>query len=121
MKEGRSELRADVAPEIMSEEEKDGEVYIRHPPAYRSNSLNRFISKLDHRLDADIDNKNKHPRTDRRLGSPRNIPIPARCKKWMVKKEVWHRDSGEAREETRDGVEDEDANVSDGDISSDLV
>lgn len=49
---------------MMSEEEKDGEVYVRHAPAYRSNSLNRFISKLDHRLDSDVPNKTIHPRLD---------------------------------------------------------
>ena len=46
---------------MMSEEEKDGDVYIRHQPSYRSNTLNKFIKKLDQRLEADI-NRKKHPR-----------------------------------------------------------
>ena len=58
VKEG--ELWADVTPDMMSEEEKDGDVYIRHQPSYRSNTLNKFIKKLDQRLEADINRKNTH-------------------------------------------------------------
>lgn len=36
-------LWAEITPDLMSEEEKEGDVYIRHPPSYRSDSLNRFI------------------------------------------------------------------------------
>ena len=89
MKEGReASLWGDVTPDMMSEEEKDGEVYVRHAPAYRSNSLNRFISKLDHRLDTDIPNKTSHPSLERRVGSPRDKPVPKGCKKWIVKKGI---------------------------------
>ena len=39
MKEGReSVLWADVTPEMMSDEERDEEIYVRHPPSYRSKS-----------------------------------------------------------------------------------
>ena len=70
VKEGREvSLWADVTPDMMSEEEQDGEVYVRHAPSYRSNALNRFISKLDHRLDTDLP-KTSHPRLDCRVGSP---------------------------------------------------
>ena len=43
MKEGgEAELWADVTLEMMSEEEKVGELYIQHPPAYRAQSLDKF-------------------------------------------------------------------------------
>ena len=86
----------------MSEEEKDGEVYVRHAPAYRSDSLNRFILKLDHRLDTDIPKKASHPRLDRRVGSPRDKPIPRGCKKWIIKKEVWANTGEEANGEANE-------------------
>ena len=79
-----AELWADDTPEMMSEEEMVREMYIRHPPAYQSQSLDKFISKLDICLDSDK-NKDKHPRADRKLGSPRTKPIPIRCKNWMMR------------------------------------
>ena len=112
VKEGKeTSLWLDVKPEMMSEEEKDGEVYIRHAPSYRSDSLNRFICKLDHRLET-----GKHPRMDRRLGSPRDKPVPAGCKKWIVKRELWKNNNDEATEEPAD---DAFANESDSDFSQD--
>ena len=69
----------------MSDEEKEGEEYVRHPPSYRSGALNTFISKLDERLDT---TKDKHPRVGRRLGSPHQKPVPEGCKKWLVKGEL---------------------------------
>ena len=74
-----AELWVDVSPEMISVEEKVGEMYIRHPPAYQSQSLDKFISKLDICLDSGKNN-NKHPRADRKLGSPHTKPIPVRCK-----------------------------------------
>ena len=85
-KEGREvELWADVFPEMMSDEDKEGEEYVRHQPSYRSKALNNFISKLDERLES---SKDKHPRIARSLGSPHNKPIPEGCKKWVLKKEL---------------------------------
>ena len=81
-KEGReAELWADVFPEMMSDEDKEGEVYVRHQPSYRSKALNTFISKLDERLDS---SKDRHPRVARRLGSPHKKPAPEGCKKDSV-------------------------------------
>lgn len=55
VKEGRvAELWADVTPEMKSEEEKVEQMYIWHPSAYPSQSLDKFISKLDIRLDSII-------------------------------------------------------------------
>ena len=63
-------LWAEVTPDLMSEEEKEGDVYVRHPPSHRSDSSNKFIKKLDQQLDSKMDRK-RHPRLRRRLGSPR--------------------------------------------------
>ena len=73
-----AELWVDVSPEMISVEEKVGEMYIRQPPVYQSQSLDKFISKLDICLDSG--KNNKHPRADRKLGSPHTKPIPVRCK-----------------------------------------
>ena len=84
-------LWAQVTPEMMSDEESDGNVYIRHQPSYRSNGLNAFIKKLDLRLEADGSNRggrgSAHPRLERRLGSPREKNIPVLAKKWTIRKE----------------------------------
>ena len=56
-------------------------------PHYRSRLLNSFIKKLDSRLDS-TKGIEKHPRLDRRLGSPHEKPIPEGCKKWIVKKSL---------------------------------
>ena len=86
MKKGREvELWEDVTPEMMSEEEEDGEGYVRHPPSYRSEGLTKFITKLDQRLDM---RQSKHPRVARRLDSPLEKPLPHMYKKWVVKKEL---------------------------------
>ena len=46
VKEGRkAELWADVTSEMTSEEEKVGEMYVRHPTSYRSQSLDRVYFK----------------------------------------------------------------------------
>ena len=87
-KAGREvELWADVYPEMMSDEEKEGEEYVRHQPMYRSKALSSFISNLDERLDSA---KDKHPCVTRKLGSPREKPLPEGCKKWLIKKELWN-------------------------------
>ncbi len=36
-----------ITPDMMSEEEDEGEEFIRHRPDWRSASLNRFIEKLE--------------------------------------------------------------------------
>ena len=70
-----SELWEEVTPDMMSEEEEEGNGNIRHPPSYRSKGLNKFIAKLDKRLDT---KQSKHSRVARRLGSPREKPLRER-------------------------------------------
>ena len=73
---------SDVTPDMMSDEEKDGNTYIRHPPSYRSERLSRFIERLDSRLDR---TPSRHARHARVLGSPIEKQAPARAKSWMLK------------------------------------
>ena len=98
---------------MMSDEERDEEIYVRHPPSYRSKSLNCFISKLDCRLDSDIANKSKHPRLDRRLGSPHDESVPVGCKRWVVKKDLSINDDRETTEEAGEVHENESGDSSD--------
>ena len=50
MKQGKeAKFWNDVTVDMMSDEEKRGEVYVRHQPTYRSDTLNAFIRKLDER------------------------------------------------------------------------
>lgn len=87
-KDGKeTDLWAEVTPEMMSDEELEGGVYVRHQPSHRSDTLNAFIKKLDSRLDARCNNSKVHPRSQRRLGSPRDKPIPKLTKRWVIKKQ----------------------------------
>lgn len=66
----------------MSEEEEDNGIFVRHPPSYRSVSLNRFIDKLDYRLEKLP--STSHSRIQRRLGSPILCEAPRGCKSWLL-------------------------------------
>ena len=70
---------SDVTPEMMSDEERVADKWIRHPPSYRSDKFTRFIAKLDSRTVND-----KHARFPRDLGSPRNMDVPPQAKDWMI-------------------------------------
>ena len=72
---------AEVTPSMMSDEEEQGETYIRHPPLYRSTLISQFIEKLESRYEKRSSN---HPRKKRVLGAPVDIPVPAEAKKWMI-------------------------------------
>ena len=78
----------------MSDEEKVGDTYVRHPPAYRSDRLNRFIQKLDDRLNS---TPSHHARHSRILGSPIEKPVHPRAKSWMIR----DRSRNESMEEER--------------------
>ena len=62
-----------------------GEVYIRHPPSYRSDVMTKFVNKLDLRSKK-RHIQMSHPRIERWLGSPVSKPIPPHDKKWMLSK-----------------------------------
>ena len=71
---------SDITADMMSDEEKVGNSYVRHPPAYRSKKLNDFISKLDQRSAKG----SSHPRKKRISGSPRECTVPSNAKSWMI-------------------------------------
>ena len=72
---------SDVSAEMMSEEQKVADKYIRHPPLYRSQRLNEFVDKLDHRLSKCLSDR---PRISRILGSPHKPTPPMNAKKWTI-------------------------------------
>ena len=63
-----ADLWAQVQPDMMSDEELVGDVYVRHPPSYRSASLNEFVKKLDFRLETSAETRNGAPPRARQLG-----------------------------------------------------
>ena len=58
-----------ITVEMMSDEEKRDNVYVRHQPSYRSDALNAFIKKLDRRSDSATGN---HAKFERKIGTPTN-------------------------------------------------
>ena len=73
---------SEVTPDMMSDEEKDGETYFRHQPSFRSTRFNNFIEKLDERIEK---MPTSHPRHTRILGSPVEMATPKNAKPWMIK------------------------------------
>ena len=69
---------------MMSDEKEQGDMYIRHPPQYRSSLLAQFIEKLDSRYEK-RNSATSHPRKKRIVGSPIDVPTPVEAKKWMLK------------------------------------
>ncbi len=75
---------SNVTADMMSNEEKVGDKYVRHPPSYRSEKFSKFLLKLDER--AALKSKS-HARFKREEGSPRNKLVPPTSKQWMIKKD----------------------------------
>ena len=69
---------------MMSDEERVGDIYVRHSPSYRSEKFHKFLMKLDERADT---KSNCHARFKRQEGSMVKKVAPINCKPWMVKKE----------------------------------
>ena len=95
MKEGKeAKVWAEVTPEMMSEEEfvEEENVCLRHPPSHRSGVLNKFIERLDMRVEATIIRVN--PRIERRLGSSKTVTMPKFAKPWTIKKSCNGENSG---------------------------
>ena len=66
----------------MSDEEKRGELYVRHQPSYRSDVLNAFIKKLDKRSAA---SSTSHAKFQCIIGTPTKKTVPPPAKRWIVK------------------------------------
>ena len=69
----------------MSEEDRDGNRFIRHPPDYRSMKVQQFIDKLEKRLEKRVSANSSKARFIRILGSPRQAALPRNAKKWTVR------------------------------------
>ena len=74
----------DVTADMMSDEERVGDIYVRHPPSYRSEKFHKFLMKLDEREDT---KSNCRARFKRQEGFMVKKVAPINCKPWMVKKE----------------------------------
>ena len=66
-----------ITVEMMSDEEKRDNVYVRHQLSYRSDALNAFIKKLDRRSDSATGN---HAKFERKIGTPTNKSVPKGAK-----------------------------------------
>ena len=80
----------DVTAEMMSDEEKVDDIYIRHRPSYRSEKFCNLLIKLDERLAA---KGNNHARFKWQERSVAEKVAPLNCKPWMVKKVTEERPS----------------------------
>ena len=74
-----------ITPDMMSEEEEDGDQdgFIRHQPSWRSNVLNRFISKLEKRIKK---NSKNSLAKKRRHGTTIDKDAPPNLPSWMTEK-----------------------------------
>lgn len=105
LRKGRETKRWNsIAPEMMSDEEKRGSVYIRHQPEYRSETFNLFMNKLDERS---CKQGSVHARFQREIGSPVKLPVPAGAKRWMLKEEYQTLDSEHSQTVTVESQESE--------------
>jgi len=111
----------DVTPDMMSDEEKINDVYVRHPPSYRSEKFHNYLIKLDKRVAAK--GRNVHARFQRQEGAVLEKDPPPNCKRWMVKSQViqMHPVEEESVQHGNDQLPmDDDGDVSsDADLSSD--
>lgn len=67
---------------MMSEEEEEGDTFIRHKPSWRSDTLNQFLEKLESCF------KDKHPKSlakPRKYGEPVEKNVPSGIPSWMIK------------------------------------
>lgn len=102
-----------ITADMMSDEEKRGDLFVRRQPSYRSEKLNSFLSKLDHRFEKQ---HSQQPRTKRLIGSPVAKPVPSQAKKWMIKKDL-QKNAGQVSQEAQQGVEDApESNSEDGSV-----
>ena len=73
-----------MTTDMMSDEERVGDVYVRHPPYYRSGKFHKFLMKLDERAAA----KGSHHLRFKRRGDVVEKIAPLNCKPWMLKKDI---------------------------------
>ena len=71
-----------ITADMMSDEEKRGDTYVRHQPDYRSLKFTAFLDKLDERSSR---KQSKHARYKRSIGTPVKVAPPAGTEKWVMK------------------------------------
>ncbi len=70
-----------ISPDMMSEEEAEGDDFVRQQPSWKSATLNRFFEKLENRY------KSKHEKTlakPRRYVNPVQREAPPGIPSWML-------------------------------------
>lgn len=113
----------DVTVEMMLDEEKRGEIYVRHQPTYRSDTLNAYIKKLD-KCSAEASTFNaKFPRV---VGTPTKKAIPPSTKKWIVRQmsaspKATDVDGDETHAREQDGRHSDSDNRSESEVASEEV
>ena len=90
-----------ITADMMSDEEKRGDTFVRRQPSYRSEKLNSFLSKLDDRFERQ---HSQQPRTKRLIGPPVDKPIPSHAKNWMIKKDL-RKSAGQGSQEAEQEVD----------------
>lgn len=105
---------------MMSDEEKRDEIYVRHQPTYRSDTLNAFIKKLDKRS---AEASTSHAKFPRVVGTPTKKAIPPSTKKWIVKQmsaspKATDVDGDETHAREQDGQHSDSDNPSESDVAS---
>ena len=70
-----------VTPDMMSEEEPDGDEFVRHSPSWQSWRFKGFLDKLDHRFKSKHTNSLAKPRS---YGTPREKATPDGIPSWMI-------------------------------------
>ena len=70
---------------MMSEEEEEGDSFIRHRPSWRSEEFNKFFDMLDERY-SEKDPKTKAKAFSQKLGEVvlRDPPVPISAELWMI-------------------------------------
>ena len=110
---------SEVTPSMMSDEEEQGDTYIRHLPLYRSTLLSQFIDKLDGRHEKRNSGAN-HPRKQRVLGCSVDVPIPSDAKKWMIKPDLMRNEVSTSLEIQGEHDMNQDSPMSENQVESDL-
>ena len=111
-------LWKEITPEMMSDKERVGDKYVRHPPSFRSEKVSKFIEKLDSRL---VKKGVNATRLARVVGSPRSLPLPSNAKQWIITQSEANGDVTENLsqiEEELEQVEESDSEFSPGSSSA---
>ena len=106
----------DVTAEMMSDEERVGDIYLRHRPSYRSEKFHNFIIKLDERA---ATKGNNHARFKWQEGSVVEKAAPMNCKPWMIKKDAVTEERPEERSSGSEAIIALTAHAAGGDLVSD--